>query len=152
LRNGIYAGPLDLTLSYSVPIDKACKDNDFSSLLAYAIKLNETGNLPNACEVISYDNGHGLFQLTYSWPENWTDAYTNAAYAVTQFLRPAEDYWAGVRGEQGDDLIRCIAAEFNAGRTQACAGHDEGDVDKYTTNRYGARALSNYHSLLPKES
>lgn len=146
MRNGISAKPVDESLPYAEEINTACQVGGFSPLVAYAVKWNETADLPNAATVVSADDGHGLFQLTASWPSGWRDPYTNALYAVDNFLVPAETYWAPI--VQGEDLVRCIAAEFNAGRSNAIAGHQNGDVDKYTTNDYGRRALATYHKLL----
>jgi hypothetical protein len=146
MRNGIVATPLDLAFPFARQINAACIAGDFFPYVAYAIKWNETANLPDAATVISADGGHGLFQLTSSFPADWQDPYVNALYAVEDFLRPAETYWA--HELQGDDLVRAIAAEFNAGRTQAIEGHEKGNLDLYTTNNYGTRALASYHKLL----
>jgi hypothetical protein len=161
MRNGLHAGPLPpLGLPFAVEIERACALHDtFSPLVAYAVKVNETADstdparmeegaigdyLPNG------DNaGHGIFQLTSSWPSTWADPYSNAAYAIWHpgFLREAETYWSA-RGLQGEDLVRAVAASFNAGIGGAQAGHDAGDVDLRTTNRYGARALEHYQALV----
>lgn len=145
-RNGIVGTPLDLAFPFSQQINAACAAADWFPYVAYAIKWNETANLPDAATIISDDGGHGLFQLTSSFPSEWQDAYVNALYAIQNFLAPAETYWATTL--QGDDLIRAIAAEFNAGRAQAIEGHEKGDLDLYTTNDYAARCLVNYHKLL----
>lgn len=146
MRNGIVATPLDLSLQCAQQINAACIAGDFFPYVAFAIKWNETANLPDAATVVSGDGGHGLFQLTSSFPLNWADPYENALYAVDEFLKPAERYWA--HELQGDDLVRAIAAEFNAGRTQAIEGHERGNLDLYTTNNYAARALVTFHKLL----
>jgi hypothetical protein len=150
MRNGIAAGPLpsDLDLPYGHEITQACAvPPSFSPLLAYAIKVNESGE-NDPPDVQSGDGGHGLFQLTSSYPDDWADPYANALYAVQYFLAPAETYWADTMGLQGTDLVRAIAAEFNAGRGGAMQGHEEGDVDKFTTNHYAARALAHYEALV----
>ena len=51
-------------------------------------------------------------------------------------------------GLELDDLVRAIAASFNAGIGGAAEGHAIGNVDAYTTNGYAARALQNYQNLL----
>ena len=151
MRNGLAAGPLPPDLSFGAEITSACSmPPTFSPLVAYAIKWNETADLPNAATIVSADGGHGLFQLTASYPPNWDAPYVNALYAITDYLFPAETYWADQA--QGDDLVRCIAAEFNAGRAQAIKGHDAGDIDAHTTNHYAARALATYQRLLAGKS
>ena len=105
-----------------------------------------TNGLADAATVISDDGGHGLLQLTSSYPANWADPYANVLYAIDNFLRSAETYWSAEL--QGNNLIRAIAAEYNAGRSQAIAGHEAGNVDLYTTNSYGQRALDMYLRLL----
>ncbi len=152
MRNGIGAGPLPDGLLYREPITQACAaPPTFSPLVAYAIATIETiggeqAGSWDAATIVSADGGHGLFQLTSSFPSTWEDPLANADYAVVHFLYPAEVFWAE-KGFQGDDLVRCIAAEFNAGRGGAEQGHAEGDVDKFTTNHYAARALAHYTAL-----
>jgi hypothetical protein len=149
MRNGLSAGPLPaaLNLPYAADIERACEQAPtFSPIVAYAIKINETG-YDDPPTIVSDDGGHGLFQLTSSFPSDWQEPYSNAYYACQHFLIPAETYWSGL-GYQGDDLVRCIAAEFNAGRGGAMRGHDAGDVDEFTTNHYADRALTNYTALL----
>jgi len=152
MRNGLAAGPLPAGLLYGPVIQAACEiAPTFSPEVAYAIAENETiigekNGKWDAATVVSADGGHGLFQLTSSYPSDWADPAKNAEYAVEHFLLPAETFWANM-GMQGDDLVRCIAAEFNAGRGGALSGHSQGDVDKYTTNHYAARALANYQAL-----
>ena len=140
------------SLRYADPINYGCDEDNFPPLLAYAIAENETiiGELAGkwyASIVLSADGGHELFQLTSSWPERWRDPYENSLYAVYHFLSPAIEFWAQERGERGDMLIRCVAAEFNAGRGGAERGHAKGNVDLYTTDNYASRALENYHKL-----
>lgn len=146
MRNGLAAGPLPKDLPFADAIESACEAADFSPLVAYAIKINETG-LDDPPTIVSGDGGHGLFQLTSSFPDDWADPHANAVYAVQNFMLPAEAFWVKI-GMQGDDLVRCIAAEFNAGRQGAFQGHLRGDVDLFTTNRYGSRALSHYQDLV----
>ena len=43
--------------------------------------------------------------------------------------------------------MKAIAASYNAGLGNAIAGHANGNLDEYTTDNYGARALANYTSL-----
>lgn len=147
MRNGISGTSIPAGLPNADSVSAACAcGGDFYPCLAYAIKWNETADLADAATVISADGGHGLFQLTSSWPSDWEDPLANATYAVQHFLIPAEQYW--VRDFQGEDLVRAIAAEFNAGRDAVIRGHAEGDLDKYTTDNYAARALANYTKLI----
>jgi len=146
MKNGIVGEPLPNGLAYGVEIEAACDAHDFSPMLAYAIKMNETA-ATDPPTIVSGDGGHGIFQLTSSYPPNWADPAANAAYAVAHFLAPAYNYWAA-RGYNGDDLIKLVAATYNAGLGATITAHDAGDVDAATTDDYGARAVANYHTLL----
>lgn len=152
MQFGISGKPIPPALRYASAINKACGDT-FFPLVAYAIACNESivGEIAgkwNACTVCSADGGHGLFQLTSSWPAAWDDPDANARYAVQHFLYPALLQWrVNAPNVLGDDLVRAIAATFNAGFGLAWDGHKRGDVDLYTTDRYGQRALSYYRSL-----
>ena len=161
MRNGLSAGPVNASLLYADPINRAalaCKYegvSTFSPLVMYACACNETiqgeaNGSWNAATVVSGDGGHGLFQLTSSWPNpGWDDPYTNALFAAEHFFMPAEAVWTSAPYSlQGDDLVRAIAATFNAGLGNAVAGHNQGNVDAYTTDGYGARALAHYQQLL----
>jgi hypothetical protein len=160
-RNGIVATPLDLSLPIAKQINAACLTADFFPYVLFAIKKNESGNSIDG-SMLQYgadpvtgllpdgtNAGRGLFQLTSSWPPHWEDPYVSALYAIDEFLEPAEMYWSNEL--QGNDLVRAIAAEYNAGRRQAIAGHEAGDIDRYTTNHYAARALTTYLALLNGE-
>ncbi len=146
MKYGISGGPLPGGLPYGAEIERACEALTFSPILAYAVKQNETSPA-DPPSVTSADGGHGIFQLTASYPANWADPYANAVYAVAQFLLPAQEFWAAI-GYTGDNLVRLTAATFNEGLGNAIAAHKSGDVDRWTTNRYGARALANFHALL----
>lgn len=145
--------PVPFELRYSREITVACGEI-FPPLVAYAVACNETiiGEINgkwDAATVVSSDSGHGLFQLTSSWPDDWEDPYANARYAINNFLVPAMRQWRENAPEiMGDDLVRCIAATFNAGFGGAWRGHTKGDVDRFTTDNYGQRALVIYQSLL----
>lgn len=150
--------PIPAKLIYSEYIQKACDERNFWPLFAYAVACRESiiGEMNgkwNARSVLSSDGGHGLFQLTSSWPNNWQDPYANACYAIDNFLTPLTNQWReAVPGLEGDDLIRCVAASFNAGFGGAWSGHERGDVDLYTSNNYGAGVLAIYHNLCEKGS
>lgn len=145
MKDGISGAPLPAEFPYKSIIEQVCFENDCSPCLVGAIKINETG-LTDPPDVVSADGGHGLMQLTSSYPPDWADPEANFRYAVQNFILPAWTYWN--TSLQGDDLVRAIAASYNAGIGGAQNGHDQGNVDLYTTNNYGARALANYTSLV----
>lgn len=144
MRNGITSGVV-ANVPFASLINAVSETADFSAFVISAIQHNETDGMADAVTVISPDGGHGVMQLTSQVPPNWDDPYANILYAVDNYLEPAETYWAPI--VQGDDLVRCIAAEYNAGRGGAIKGHEEGDVDLYTTDHYAARCLATYLSL-----
>ncbi len=163
MMHGIAGGPLPASLPFAPPIQRACAEypNGFSPVLAYAIAFNETiggqlaGLWPDAATIISPDGGHGLFQLTSWVPAGWSDPLENARMAVAHWLAPAAHYWTTSWQLTGPDLIRAIAAEFNAGRGDysptgrgALGGHYRHDVDLYTTDHYAMRALEHYQRLI----
>jgi len=166
MRNNLAGGPISLSLQlpFVVEIEDACSaPPTFSPILAYAIKVNETGlsYQPDELQIGADPHtelmpdgsaaGHGPFQLTSSWPTEWKIPYRNALYAIQHFLLPAEEFWAR-KGFEGDDLVRAIAAEYNSGRGGALAGHQHGDIGKFTTFSggvsYADRALKHYTNLL----
>jgi hypothetical protein len=151
MRDGIEGIALPGDFPYATIINTLCDEpepGNYFPCLVGAVKFNETGlGYGDATENdISADGGHGIMQLTSSFPDNWQDPTTNIDYAITNFLIPAYTAWKAV--EQGDNLVRCIAATYNAGYSLAQAGHNAGNVDLYTTNNYGARALSVYQMLV----
>lgn len=145
--DGISGESLPADFPYKTVIEEAC-GADFFPCLVGAIKMNETG-LGCGLETeqcISGDGGHGIMQLTSSYPDNWQEPLPNIDYAVDHFLRLAYEFWRPTL--QGSDLVRAIAATYNGGLGNAEAGHAEGDIDRYTTNRYGDRALAHYEALI----
>lgn len=166
MRNGLLAGPLPakLNLPFASEIERACAvAPTFSPILAYAIKVNETGLSDDPAEIqIGADPatlcmpdgspcGVGIFQATSYHPPGWQEPYVAALEAVRIWLYPAEEFWAGTFGMQGADLVRAVAAEYNAGRGNAEAGHRAGDVGIYTTFSdgvsYSDRCLGHYNRL-----
>jgi hypothetical protein len=120
-------------------------------LLTASIAQRETLSVmrwTDANNYIAPDNGHGLMQLTASWPMNWNDALTNVNYAWSNFLSPALSYWHGLYQYTGSTLVLLIAATYNEGLGAAIKYHDAGDVDAGTTNEYGHGVLAYYNSLL----
>jgi hypothetical protein len=114
------------------------------------------GLWPDAATVVSGDGGRGLCQLTSSFPDDWTNPAVNATYALDAFLLGAVQYWNVHVGLTGTDLLRAIAAEFNAGRSGAEQGHVEGDVGNHTTHdangvSYPDNVLAHYTKLIVGE-
>ena len=156
--DGISGAPIPTVLRYAQPIQQACEAYPtFPPCLAYAIAFRETiggeiaGLWVSAATVLSADEGHGLFQLTSSYPSDWTDVNANSRYALEHFLVPSLDFFAG-RGLTGVSLIRCIAAGFNSGNETAWENHLRGNVDLGTTDNYAAAVLNNYQRLISGES
>lgn len=143
-RDGISGAPLPAGFPYKDLIDSLSLKYEVSPCLVGAIKMNESG-LTDSPDVESGDGGHGLMQLTSSYPDNWQDPATNIEYAIKNFIIPAWQYWDQYL--QADGLVRAIAASYNAGIGAAIEGHDKGNVDLYTTDNYGERALTNYTAL-----
>lgn len=156
---GVSGAGLPSGLPYGDAIQAAAVAANFPPCWLYAQGWQETikvagwlqsmGKAPD--DYISFDNGHGIFQLTSSWPDDWTDPNANAAYAIAHFLQPAVTFWHTTYQMVGDDLVRSVAAEFNAGRGGAESGHRDGDVGKFTTHTggiaYSDLVLKYYHQL-----
>lgn len=153
MRWGIESGSIDPSLPYSQPILAASQYANFPVALLYAVAWRESihgetcGLWPSACYVTSDDGGHGLFQLTSSWPANWQTPEANARWACDMFLLPAVEYWHN-KGFEGDALAKLVVASFNAGIGGAERGHNEGDADKYTTDGYAAAVLGFYKHIV----
>jgi hypothetical protein len=150
---GLSGAPVPSTLPYAGYINRACDVENFPPAFAYAIAWRETisgegSSQWTAATVVSSDGGHGLYQLTASYPDDWQDPRANCEYAIDEFLRPAVSYWHGLEGYSGDDLVRLVAATFNAGLGNARAGHGAGNVDLYTTQNYAAGVLAIYKALI----
>jgi hypothetical protein len=148
--------PIPKTLPYAATIQAPCVELGFSPCLAYAIAWRESisGEVHgtwNAATVLSGDGGHGLFQLTSTFPEGWDDENINVRYALSNFLIPALHQFAR-RGLRGEDLIRLVAASFNAGESAAWEAHLAGNVDLATTgNDYSTCVLASYGRLVKGE-
>ena len=143
-------------LPYRDTIQRPCEELQFPPCLAYAIAWRESisGEVHgswNARTVLSGDGGHGLFQLTSSFPEGWDDEAINVRYALSNFLIPALHQFAR-RDLRGDGLVQLVAASFNAGESAAWEAHLAGNVDLATTgNNYAEKALENFHRLIKGE-
>jgi hypothetical protein len=141
-------------LLYAGAINGSAQRANFPPPLLYAICFIESiggeyNDEWNAATVISADGGHGLGQLTASYPDNWSDPSANADYAVSVFLVPAVNYWHGNMQLTGEALIKCVAATYNAGLGNAQLGFTDGNVDEYTTGHdYGRRCIAVYNALV----
>jgi hypothetical protein len=149
--------PIPKTLPYAKTIQAPCVELGFPPCLAYAIAWRESisGEVNgswNAATVLSSDGGHGLFQLTSTFPEGWDNEDVNVRYALSNFLIPALHQFAR-RALRGDDLARVVAASFNAGESAAWKAHLAGDVDLATTGAtYASAVLSTYQRLVKGEN
>ncbi|MGD0053355.1 MAG: hypothetical protein ABSD03_16240 [Vulcanimicrobiaceae bacterium] len=175
MRNGIVAGTLPAGLHYSAQIQAAADQRNFSAELLYAIGwveiiateisgwIAEVYPGMTAATLISTKSpppGYGAFQETpetsgNELPANWQDVTVAALFAIDHHLAEAWTFWA-TQGLEGDDLVRAIAAEFNAGRGGAERGHAAGDIGLDTTHEvvngvstsYSDRVLAAYTSLV----
>lgn len=170
MRNGISGASVPLDLVYAGDVNAATLAISFSPLLTYAIAEVETieGQLRgewNAATVVSGDGGHGVMQITpedwwstemrAEWAStNWQVPHDNITFALKWFLTDAEKFWSEYQGQQGIALVRCISAEYNAGRSNALKGHASGDVGLYTFHENGLsypdHTALNYNALLAK--
>jgi hypothetical protein len=152
MKDGVSGAPCPNGLPYAQLINSLCLARDFFPCLVGAIKMNETGlgQGPATEHDISADGGHGIMQLTSSFPSDWADPRANIAYAVDHFLLPNYQVLvAPPYSFQGDDLVRAVAAAYNEGLGTAEEDHDRySNVDYGTTNDYGARALIHYQNLV----
>lgn len=148
MKDGISGALCPNALPYAQIINNLCLSRNFMPCLVGAIKMNETGlgQGPTTENDISADGGHGIMQLTSSYPDDWADPTANITYAIDHFLIPAYENWKGEL--QGDDLVRAIGATYNAGLGAAQSGHVNDDIDLYTTNDYGARCLAHFKNLV----
>jgi hypothetical protein len=153
MLHGIEGKPLrvDTGLPYAALCNVIGTELDFPPCLLYAVAFRECiGEYGEAPDILSFDGGHGLCQLTSSFPQDWADPGANLRYAVTQFLIPAMSYWAG-QGEAGDALVKLVADTYNEGLSAAIEYHAEGNADLGTTNHYGSNVLRIYHQLVAGE-
>lgn len=150
---GISGAPVASTYPYADLTNSICLTHNFPPPLAYAIFWQESiqGQVNgkwDAATVVSGDGGHGIGQLTSSYPDNWDVPFTNITYAIEHFLIPAMQDWPSLEGE---DLVRAVAATYNAGYGNAYQGHQQGDVDMYTTDHYAQRVLESYRIFSGQE-
>lgn len=147
---GISGATLDPALPGAGFFNRICSGANVPPKLLYAIAQRETlssMSLEAACLCVSDDNGHGVMQLTSSWPETWSDLSANLSFAITEFVQPALRYWHGLERESGDRLVKLVAATYNEGLSAAVKYHLAGNVDAGTTNDYGEGVLANYLAL-----
>lgn len=162
---GLSGAAYPATLPYATAINDAASSREFWPCVLGAIGWQETiggevsgwlketyGTGITAAICVSGDGGHGLCQLTQSFPPNWMDPKANAQYALDGFLLPALQYWNVHVKMVGESLLRCIAAEFNTGRINAIKGHANGEVGLFTTHdehgiSYSDNVLDHYLKL-----
>ncbi|GAC1584006.1 MAG: hypothetical protein NVS3B7_19400 [Candidatus Elarobacter sp.] len=159
MKWGLSGVPVPDTLRYAREITRAATDAQASPCALYAIAWRETlagersGWLrsafgTDAAHVVSPDGGHGIFQLTDSFPPNWQDPYTNAKYAAERFYDPYLALWIN-RGFSGPTLLKLAADDFNAGDRRVKLWHDLGNADGATTGgNYGTDVLVIFSNLL----
>ena len=152
MKYGISGTHLPANFPFAVTFNMIAGTKGFFPCVLGAVAWEETLKVltpAQAMPYISSDNGHGIFQLTDSWPKDWQVPSSSAAYACDDYLLPALKQWTTQTTLQGDDLIRAVAATYNAGWQNAWDGHLNGNVDEYTTNQdYGTRVLADYHTLV----
>lgn len=162
---GLAGDPYPATLPYASAINTAATSRKFWPCVLGAVLWQESvgpevsgwlvetyGPGTTAANVVSGDGGHGIGQLTSSYPDDWANPLVNATYALDAFLLTALQYWAIHVKLQGDDLLRALAAEYNAGRVAAIKGHINGDVGLETTHdehgvSYSDNVLAHYQKL-----
>ncbi len=157
MQDEISGAPVPATLPYAAVVNAAAVAANFWPMVAYAIFYHESihGEVCgwwNACTVVSPDGGHGLGQLTPSASGipidgDYADPANNAAQAIANYLVPLRDHYVAL-GFSGLTLLRFIAAAYNAGESNAWAGHLRGDLDLYTTNRDYADWVTAYFNAL----
>lgn len=164
VKLGLSGEPYPGSLPYAAAINAAATSRNFWPCVLGAVAWQETIGIEvsgwmrevygpgiTAENCVSGDGGHGLCQLTQSFPDDWINPQTNAAYALDAFLLPALQYWNVHVKLEGEDLLRALAAEFNAGRINAIKGHTNGDVGLFTTHTngesYSDLVLAHYQKL-----
>jgi hypothetical protein len=160
-RWGVSGAQVLPDLPYAVDVTSACSAvrNGFPACFAYAIAWRETireygadaaGRLQDGWETLPANEvGHGLFQLTASYPTSWADPIANTKWAIAHFLLPDVAFMLDQGPAlSGLTLVKLVAAAFNAGPGRAWQAHLEGDVDLATTNGYAADVASIYSQLI----
>lgn len=150
MQNGISGKGLPEGFPYKAIIETLCVKHNFFPCVVGAIKINETGlgQGPTTENDVSGDGGHGIMQLTSYVPPDWQNPTVNIECAITKFLLPDYAVWTSPPYSlSGEELVKALAASYNAGFDNALAGHKQGNVDLYTTHNYGQRALSNEIAL-----
>jgi hypothetical protein len=161
MKWGLSGAPVPANLPYAAAVNKAAFDTQASPCALYAIFWRETissersgwlvqayGPGTTAANVISGDGGHGLGQLTDSFPPEWADPYTNACYAANKFYDPYLLKWLN-RGYTGTTLLKLASDDYNAGDSAVEAAHESGSADAATTGgNYGTDVVTIYLNLL----
>ncbi|GAC1304827.1 MAG: hypothetical protein NVSMB19_15940 [Vulcanimicrobiaceae bacterium] len=141
---GLSGKPIQGT-PYDREINHAGRVFQFSPAFLAAIVERESNF---DCKVVSADGGHGLCQLTSSWPADWILPDVNLNFALAEFLLPAIRYWHGLERYEGNNLVRLVAATYNEGLSAAIRYHMRGNVDAGTTNDYGSGVLALYQKYV----
>ncbi len=144
---GVSGEVVKLPTRFAAEINGAALARNFPPCFLGAIRERETGDRADAATVISGDGGHGAYQLTSSYPDNWQDVTASGIYAIDHFLMPAIQYWHGLHLFNGDTLVLLVAATYNEGLGAAIKWHEAGDVDRGTTNEYGHGVLAIFKRL-----
>jgi len=154
MMHGISAAPVPaLGLPFADAVNLVCMQKNSFPCVLYAVgwreSIREYGLAAATRTSDNNDGGHGIWQLTSSYPPNWQDPQANCAFAIDHFIIPALDFWFNRMGQTDVALIKCIAAEFNAGRSGAMGGFTLGNVDQNTTHgNYGHDVVTQYNRLL----
>jgi hypothetical protein len=155
MLHDIAGSPIPGNLLYAEAVNLACVELNFPPLFAYAVANRETirGERNGkwiASDIVSFDGGHGLFQLTSWWPADWNNPHVNAHWAVARWLGPSLSHYALIHGYTGDRLMAAAGDAFNAGLGAVCRLCELGEnPDGATTgHNYGADVVACYHALL----
>lgn len=152
MKDGISGTHLPPNFPFGITMSMIASSKGFFPPLVGAIAWEETLKVLTPAEAVGYisgDGGHGVFQLTDSWPENWQNVSASCDWAIDKFLMPAYTAWTEKTDLKGGKLVQCIAATYNAGWGQAWDGHLAGNVDMWTTGHdYGERVLADYEHLV----
>ncbi len=142
---------------YADVINQAAISKGVSPIAMYAIAWRETLGVAgwikatygvDPADFISFDGGHGVFQLTASYPPDWNDVLQNALYAIDDFYEPYLQDWLA-RGYTGTTLLQLAADDYNAGDTPVDIAHKAGRADSATTGgNYGSDVVLSYNNLL----
>jgi hypothetical protein len=153
MRWGVSGKTIPYDLIFATPIQAAALLEDFPPCWLYAIgkieSIDEFGASAATIMSTNGDGGHGIFQLTSSFPDNWQDPQVSAQYAIKNFLMPAVQNCLASMYLSGDQLVRVASDVYNEGWGAEQISHSlYNDADFLTTGHdYGQRALAAYKEL-----